>query len=654
MLSDPRIFHLGAQPRHHPIGVAKIRYHLRQIMDRPVLQPGLAQPHDIALAHLARRADQFFRKPNHRAFTVGQVVASPGQEVSPKVRPIAFVESVQSRSMMPLAVFTPIEPTHHDPNQLTFGSRQGRSFVHRRHIQPKMPLESVGVDRVDLHHVVDRAIGIADTFVKLGQPARRVVFGNSLNICHRSHSKSAAALPPAGRTLNPMPTNRDIAIRILRTLRDAGHTAYFAGGCVRDELLHQAPSDYDIATDAHPQRVRSLFKNTNEVGASFGVILVRLSGCTIEVTTFREEGAYTDRRRPDDVRYADAPSDARRRDFTINALFLDPPDESTVHTNTPSSCGKIIDFVGGVDDLHQRIIRAVGDPEKRLAEDHLRALRAARFAARLGFTIDPATARAIRQHASELAGVSRERIGGEIRRMLTDPNRSVAVALLEELDLDRVALGEATSRELAAARVGVVCELPGAASLPLALAGWAIERALREANADTIAAIAQPLRSAPKRWRRELSLSNDDHTQLSAILDAAIRLSTDWSSLAVAPRKHLAASPGFDDALILLQIVEPALAKAVASDLDALQSDGVGIHPPPHLTGDDLIRLGARPGPKLGGLLRDLYNRQLEGGLRTRTDAEACAQDLLASRPSADDPDSDGIPADCQTDPTKK
>src|SRR5204863_2724342 len=155
-------------------------------------------------------------------------------------------------------------------------------------------------------------------------------------------------------------STREDAITILRRLRDAGHVAYFAGGCVRDQLLGLTPKDYDVATDAPPPRVRQLFNNTQAVGAAFGVILVRHGRSQIEVATFRAEGAYLDGRRPSEVTFTTAEQDARRRDFTINGLFYDPVED------------KVIDYVGGQRDLEHRWLRAIGDPDRRFAEDHLR------------------------------------------------------------------------------------------------------------------------------------------------------------------------------------------------------------------------------------------------------------------------------------------
>ncbi|MEM1423575.1 MAG: CCA tRNA nucleotidyltransferase, partial [Planctomycetota bacterium] len=233
-----------------------------------------------------------------------------------------------------------------------------------------------------------------------------------------------------------MSAQRDSAVRIVRTLAGAGHAAYFAGGCVRDELLGSEPKDYDVATDATPDEVEAAFRNTKPVGKSFGVILVRDGSSVTEVATFREEGAYTDKRRPDEVRFADAEADAHRRDFTINALFLDPLD------TRDDQRGRVIDFVGGLEDLERGVVRAVGDPAERLAEDHLRALRAVRFAARFAFPIEERTADAIRAHASALEGVSRERIGDELRRILAHPRRAEGVRTIHALALDAPVLAD--------------------------------------------------------------------------------------------------------------------------------------------------------------------------------------------------------------------
>ncbi|HSI32522.1 MAG: CCA tRNA nucleotidyltransferase, partial [Phycisphaerae bacterium] len=309
-------------------------------------------------------------------------------------------------------------------------------------------------------------------------------------------------------TPNKPPCRREDAVAVLLRLRQAGHVAYFAGGCVRDLLMGRTPKDWDVATDAPPKRVRALFTNTQAVGAAFGVILVRHGPSTVEVATFRTEGTYTDGRRPDSVRFTTAAEDAQRRDFTINGLFLDPeegsemtsqdsdhplpdptrlghfsdrvprpaedeptggespcplfasgdptvapdlqseirnpksaiPQDSALNTQHspllhPTPHGTVIDYVGGVADLRANLLRAIGDPRARFAEDHLRLLRAVRFAARFGLSIDPATAAAIRDNAMKLRGISPERIAEELRLMLTPPIRAAAWPALWEFAL---------------------------------------------------------------------------------------------------------------------------------------------------------------------------------------------------------------------------
>ncbi len=212
-------------------------------------------------------------------------------------------------------------------------------------------------------------------------------------------------------------------------LRDAGYEALWAGGCVRDALLGIEPKDYDIATNAEPNQVRNLFgrKRTIAVGVSFGVMTVLpprgVQAEPIEVATFRSDGAYVDGRRPETVQYTNAEEDAARRDFTINGMFFDPIGE------------KIIDYVDGKSDIEQRVIRAIGNAEHRFAEDRLRMLRAIRFASTLEFEIELETLAAVTQHAASIAEVSPERIGAELKRMLVDSQRSLAVNLLEKTGL---------------------------------------------------------------------------------------------------------------------------------------------------------------------------------------------------------------------------
>jgi len=418
---------------------------------------------------------------------------------------------------------------------------------------------------------------------------------------------------------------RAAALAIVRILRAAGHTAYFAGGCVRDELLGLSPTDYDVATDATPERICALFKRTNEVGAAFGVVLVTPTaaegvpgpggggggGATVEVATFRADGPYSDRRRPDAVTFSDPRSDALRRDFTVNALFLDPLAPGTASE-------QVIDYVNGRDDLTRRIIRAVGDPEARLAEDHLRALRAVRLSARLGFAIDPPTAAAITSHAGDLSGVSRERIGDEVRRMMSHPARVAAARMLESLRLDAPVLNEAhrTSTGSALALIGGDAET----GYPTSLAAWASDRGID---------VQTEARPHVSRWRDALCLSNDEAEALSAVLDAVARIEREWADLNVAGQKRLAGKhAGFRSAAALVKARNPALAAAVAARVAVLAGTASGLCPEPLVTGDDLIRIGLTPGPTFKRILDTVYDSQLEDGVRTASEALELARSL--------------------------
>jgi poly(A) polymerase len=244
----------------------------------------------------------------------------------------------------------------------------------------------------------------------------------------------------------------DAAFTIVKELRAAGHEAYFAGGCVRDLLLGRVPKDYDVATSATPNVVLEMFPRTFAVGAHFGVVLVATCGGAgvedggaqlTEVATFRSDGVYSDGRHPDGVRYTlSAEEDVRRRDFTINGLLLDAL-RAADHLATPESLrAAVIDHVGGLADLDAGVVRAIGRPEQRFEEDHLRMLRGVRFAARLGFELEAGTLRAIRSLAARTAVVSRERVRDELTKMLTEGHARRAFELLDESGLLKEVLPE--------------------------------------------------------------------------------------------------------------------------------------------------------------------------------------------------------------------
>lgn len=398
----------------------------------------------------------------------------------------------------------------------------------------------------------------------------------------------------------------DAARFVLDTLREAGHTALLAGGCVRDMLLKREPKDYDVATDAVPERVKALFPRANQVGAKFGVILVRKYGHDIEIATFRSDGDYTDGRHPDQVHFGTDREDAMRRDFTINGLFFDPATES------------VIDYVDGQADLDAGVVRTIGDPMQRFAEDHLRLLRAVRFAAKLSFEIDPATTSAIAAAAPKLLDISPERIWMELSQILSAPSRAVGWDLIHRLNLAQYLVGgwqpdasrrDAVVRRLAAlgdtpvpSYLGVAAIMIDEASGGLAQVAKALRLSNREANA--LGWLCRELPLVQNRGTLELA----DLKQLMA--------NEHWPSLLLLLRADLIAS-GAD-----LADYDQLVARAGAISPDA-------VAPPPFVTGDDLQALGLRPGPNIGGILNELYRAQLDERITTRVVALEFAQILI-------------------------
>jgi len=411
----------------------------------------------------------------------------------------------------------------------------------------------------------------------------------------------------------PPSSARDAGASIARTLAQAGHVAYFAGGCVRDRLLGLEPKDFDVATDATPERIAEIFPSARGVGASFGVMLVRRGGHTIEVATFRRDGEYIDGRRPTRVHFGDAEQDARRRDFTINGLFEDP------------ETGKVIDFVGGLEDIRGRVLRAIGSAEDRLAEDRLRMLRAVRFAARFSLAIEPGVERAILRHGSELMGVSRERIGGEIRRIFEHPSRGQGVDLIERLGLSTAVLCEPPVER----NDDRVRRLPPDASFASSLAAWMLDRGAGGAAAGPGAGVVQVDAARLKIWVDALVLSNAESDALAETLRISRELHGSWRVSDRAQRKRHASRENFRSALDLLRTEDPALAEEIAAQVEALAVEGLA--PSPLVTGDDLIALGLAPGPAFRTMLDSLYDRQLRGEFPTRESALAAARRLVGT-----------------------
>jgi poly(A) polymerase len=388
-------------------------------------------------------------------------------------------------------------------------------------------------------------------------------------------------------------------------LRDRGHIAYLAGGCVRDILLGVEPKDFDVATEATPEQIKDYFRKTASVGAAFGVMLVRDFGETIEVATFRSDGVYSDARRPDSVQFSSPEEDAQRRDFTVNALFMDPLAGDEAHT--------IIDLVCGLSDISDRVLRAVGDPGDRLREDHLRALRAVRFAAKYDLVIERYTKKAIAEHASELSGVSIERIGEELRKMLMHPSRNTACLLIDELGLDDAVFGDRSSYE-----PRVMSSLPSTVQYPLALAALAIGRGF---------GVEDDTGSICTHYRKSLDLSNIDRDGMRSILDCLVRFETHWEGYSESARKRLVSREWADGALIILDAMDSKKAAAIHSEIERLRARFGGLNPEPMVDGADLIELGLAPGPAFKAMLDAVYDEQLEGRVLAKPQAIAFVQE---------------------------
>ena len=424
------------------------------------------------------------------------------------------------------------------------------------------------------------------------------------------------------------------ALEIIRRLKASGHEAYFVGGCVRDQLLGREPQDYDIATSARPEQVESLFPRTIPVGRKFGVVLVVEQGKQFQVAAFRAESEYRDGRHPDRVTFCDAMADARRRDFTINGLFFDPIDN------------RLRDWVGGELDLRSRIIRTIGNPHERFAEDHLRLLRAVRFAAQLGFVIEAQTLSALRQNARSIADVSAERVRDELLKLFRPPQAARGLHLLRESGLLSEILPEV------AATIG--CEqspefhpegtvynhlarilecLP--ADAPVSLIWSALLHDIgkpptaerdggtgqvrfyghEKIGAEMATRLLERLRFARKQIE-EIAFCVRHHMQFKDVLQ--MRRST---------LRRMLLRPTFPLELELhrldclgshggLEHYHYLVEQAVELE----QQPGIR---PPLLKGRDLLELGMKPGPAMGRLLAQIRERQLQDALKTRAQARA-------------------------------
>jgi poly(A) polymerase len=422
-----------------------------------------------------------------------------------------------------------------------------------------------------------------------------------------------------------------LARQVIATLRGAGHQAFLVGGCVRDLLLGVKPKDYDIATDARPDRIMDLFPRSGRVGAHFGVVLVRDVFDQVEVATFRSDHDYLDGRHPEQVRFeCDPREDVLRRDFTINGLMMDPAD------------GSVLDFVDGTADLRHGIIRAIGDPNARFREDHLRLLRAIRFAARLGFTIEPATMDAIRRDHALIGKVSAERVRDEISRILTEGGARRGFELLDESGLladimpevaamkgvqqppeyhpegdvwthTLILLGQLDHPSVTLALGALLHDVGKPPTFRVA------ERIRFDGHVDEGVRIASALLNRLRYSRAEMD-------QVEALIANHMKFK-DVQQMRESTLKRFLRMPEFGEHLELHRMDVMASNHRLENyELAKRKLEEFGeesLKPEPLISGSDLIAAGYRPGPEFSKILQLVEDAQLEGRIATAGDAMA-------------------------------
>jgi poly(A) polymerase len=434
---------------------------------------------------------------------------------------------------------------------------------------------------------------------------------------------------------------RELADQICATLRRSGHQAFLVGGCVRDLLLGREPSDYDVSTDAHPDRVLELFPRSLSVGAKFGVILVVEDGTQVEVATFRSDIGYSDGRHPDRVTYSDSPQeDVRRRDFTINGLLMDPTTRG------------VLDFVDGRADLSAGIVRAIGDPRLRFAEDKLRMMRAVRFAARFNFRIEPETLAAARELAAQITQVSPERIREELTKLLTEGCARRGFELLDETELLAVVLPDVTRMK------GVEQPPQYHPEGDVWIHTRMMLEQLRPHCSPTLAwgvllhDVGKPSTFAPAagpgtRIRfdghvemgarmaesicRQLRFSNDEIDQIEALVANHLKFK-DVRQMRQATLKRFVRLPWFEEHLELHRLD----CLASHGNLDAYdfvrrflaETPPEQVRPPRLVTGADLKVMGISPGPRFKEILLAVEEAQLDGRFSDRESALEYARSI--------------------------
>jgi poly(A) polymerase len=428
-----------------------------------------------------------------------------------------------------------------------------------------------------------------------------------------------------------------LAHGVIAKLRNSGHQAYLVGGCVRDLLMGANPKDFDIATDARPDRIMSLFPNSGQVGAHFGVVLVRDAFAQVEVATFRSDNDYTDGRRPASVHFEfDPRQDVLRRDFTINGLLLDP------------DTGAVLDYVEGRADLERRVIRAIGDPAVRFREDHLRLLRAVRFAARLGFAIDTPTFAAIERDHALIRTVSAERVREELARILTEGGARRGFELLDQSGLLAVILPEVAAMKGVAQPpeyhpegdvwVHTLMLLEGLRHPSLTLALGALLHDVGKPPTFRVAGrirfdghVEEGVRLAHAILSR-LRFSSDEMERVEALVANHMRFK-DLQFMRQSTLKRFLRLPDFHEHLELHRLdclsSNRRLENYELARHKLQQFPDEHLKPAPLITGADLIAAGYQPGPIFSTILTFVEDAQLDGRIHSAGEALALVREMF-------------------------
>lgn len=438
---------------------------------------------------------------------------------------------------------------------------------------------------------------------------------------------------------------KETAIEIIKRIREHGHLAYMAGGCVRDMLMGNEPYDYDIATSAKPAEIMRLFEKTIPVGAKFGVVNVVLDNSQFEVATFRSDGPYSDSRRPDTITFCDTKGDVLRRDFTINGMLYDPIE------------ARVIDYVGGERDIHARLIRTIGNPTKRFNEDHLRLIRAVRFAARFSYDIEHETCLAIKNLSQKIPSVSVERIREELEKGLTCQNPHDFIQLLDETNLLQEILPEIAKMKGIAQPENFHPEGDVFIHTLIALSkldkpSWELAMGTLLHDVGKPVTFSRDIDPEGKYGKIRFTRHEIIGAEMAGLICERLKTSTytrervmwlvkkhlcfkDVQMMRKSTLKRLFAHPGYTELVEVFRVDTLASTRDM-TDYEYCQKiyKEMGeeeVKPRPLINGYDLIAMGLEPGPIFSKILTEVMDEQLEENICTKEEALALARKLIVS-----------------------